>query len=58
VRIGDRSAGHELHEAVNGCALAAETDSNPFFVAEIVRNLLESEPIAQRSDGRWELRRD
>ena len=36
-------------------AIADETSGNPFFVAEILRNLTESGAIAQGSDGRWEL---
>ena len=49
-----RAAGHELDDA--GLALAdaiyAETTGNPFFVGEIVRNLVESGALVVR-DGRW-----
>ena len=50
----ERAAGHELDDA--GIALAdavfAETTGNPFFVGEIVRNLVESGALVVR-DGRW-----
>lgn len=36
--------------------LTQETDGNPFFVAEVLRHLIESDAIAQGSDGRWVLR--
>jgi class 3 adenylate cyclase len=52
------AAGHEI-DAV-GLQLAQEvtqeTDGNPFFVAEVLRHLIESGAIAQGSDGRWVLR--
>ena len=51
------AAGHEI-DAV-GLQLAQEvtqeTDGNPFFVAEVLRHLIESGAIAQGSDGRWVL---
>ena len=54
------AAGHEMD--VPGLALAreiaAETAGNPFFVGEMLRHLLESGALAQRADGRWELRRE
>ncbi len=50
----ERSAGHDLDDA--GLALAdavfAETNGNPFFVGEIMRNLVESGALVVR-DGRW-----
>ncbi len=50
----ERSAGHDLDDA--GLALAdavfAETTGNPFFVGEIMRNLVESGALVVR-DGRW-----
>jgi class 3 adenylate cyclase/tetratricopeptide (TPR) repeat protein len=53
----EAAAGHELD--AKGAALAAEvsreTDGNPFFVAEILRHLLESGAIVQRRDGRYEV---
>jgi class 3 adenylate cyclase len=52
------AAGHEMDTV--GVELAREigreTDGNPFFVAELLRHLSESGEIAQRSDGRWQLR--
>ncbi len=36
--------------------VAQETDGNPFFVAELLRHLSESGAIAERPDGRRELR--
>src|SRR5262249_38742129 len=51
----ERTAGHQLD--TDGLALRdailAETDGNPFFVAEILRHLTETGAIAQGSDGRW-----
>jgi class 3 adenylate cyclase/tetratricopeptide (TPR) repeat protein len=46
--------GHELgpdHERV-ALALHAESEGNPFFVAEVLRHLVETGVIAQR-DGHW-----
>jgi tetratricopeptide (TPR) repeat protein len=49
------AAGHELDTA--GLELAGEvlreTDGNPFFVGEILRNLRESGGVVQQADGRW-----
>ena len=51
----EAAAGHGLDEA--GVELAhqvyRETDGNPFFVAEMLRNLAESGAIHQDSTGRW-----
>ena len=49
-------AGHELDEAAVGLAsaISRETDGNPFFVSEVIRNLVETGAIAQREEGRWE----
>jgi tetratricopeptide (TPR) repeat protein len=45
-----------------GIALAAqlhrETDGNPFFVAELLRHLLESGAVVRQEDGRWVLSDD
>ncbi len=52
----ESAAGHELDEAGVGLAhqLYRETDGNPFFVAEMLRNLSESGEIFQdASTGRW-----
>jgi class 3 adenylate cyclase/tetratricopeptide (TPR) repeat protein len=60
VAMIEGAAGHEIDEAGRALAaeIAAETDGNPFFVAEVLRHLLESGALAQRADGRWELRRE
>jgi class 3 adenylate cyclase len=60
VAIMEAAAGHEMPEPGRALAgeIAAETDGNPFFVAEILRHLLESGALGQREDGRWELRRE
>ncbi|HYH62565.1 MAG TPA: AAA family ATPase [Solirubrobacterales bacterium] len=51
------TAGHEMDE--KGVALAREiaqeTDGNPFFVAEILRHLIESGALTQGEDGRWRM---
>ena len=51
----ETAAGHELDEV--GVALAhqvyRETDGNPFFVAEVLRELSESGAIVQDDAGRW-----
>jgi hypothetical protein len=51
----ETAAGHELDDA--GVALAhqvyRETDGNPFFVAEVLRELSESGAIVQDDAGRW-----
>ena len=51
----EAAAGHELDAA--GVELAhdlyRETDGNPFFVAEVLRNLFESGAIYQDRSGRW-----
>ncbi len=52
----EAAAGHELDDAGVGLAhqLYRETDGNPFFVAEILRNLSESGDIFQdATTGRW-----
>ena len=55
----ESAAGHELDDT--GVALAhqvyRETDGNPFFVAEVLRDLAESGAIAQDAAGRWVARR-
>ncbi len=50
----ERSAGHDLDQAGLDLADAvfAETTGNPFFVGEIMRNLVESGALVVR-DGRW-----
>jgi DNA-binding SARP family transcriptional activator/tetratricopeptide (TPR) repeat protein len=51
----ESAAGHELDDAGVGLAhqLYRETDGNPFFVAEILRNLSESGDIFLDATGRW-----
>ncbi len=52
----ESAAGHELDDAGVGLAhqLYRETDGNPYFVAEMLRNLSESGDIIQdASTGRW-----
>ena len=52
----ESAAGHQLDEAGVGLAhqLYRETDGNPFFVAEVLRNLSESGEIYQdATTGRW-----
>jgi DNA-binding SARP family transcriptional activator len=52
----ESAAGHELDEAEVALAhqLYRETDGNPFFVAEILRNLSESGDIfVDTTTGRW-----
>ena len=52
----ESAAGHELDDAGVGLAhqLYRETDGNPFFVAEVLRNLSETGDIVQdASTGRW-----
>jgi DNA-binding SARP family transcriptional activator/tetratricopeptide (TPR) repeat protein len=51
----ESAAGQELDQAGVGLAhqLYRETDGNPFFVAEILRNLSESGDIFVDATGRW-----
>ena len=50
----EAAAGHRLSEADDGlpAAVWAETEGNPFFVAEVLRHLTETGGVEQR-DGRW-----
>jgi tetratricopeptide (TPR) repeat protein len=50
----EEAAGHELDERTQELAVAIhdETEGNPFFVSEVLRNLAESGAVYQR-DGRW-----
>lgn len=51
----EAAAGHEMDR--DGLALRdalrAETEGNPFFVTEILRDLAETGAISKRDDGRW-----
>ena len=51
----ETAAGHALDDAGVGLAhqVYRETDGNPFFVAEMLRNLSESGVIRQDDTGRW-----
>jgi class 3 adenylate cyclase/tetratricopeptide (TPR) repeat protein len=51
----EAAAGHRLDEDVVGLAHAIyrETDGNPFFVSEVLRNLTETGAIRQDAEGRW-----
>ncbi|HXY44493.1 MAG TPA: AAA family ATPase [Acidimicrobiales bacterium] len=48
------AAGHDLDEEtrVLADAVYAETEGNPFFVAEVLRHLVETEAVVRRG-GRW-----
>jgi class 3 adenylate cyclase len=52
----EAAAGHALEGDAVGLAHAIyrETDGNPFFVSEVLRNLVEIGAIAQNAKGRWE----
>lgn len=49
------AAGHDMDEdgVMLGHALYRETDGNPFFVAEVLRHLIETRAIVQDDSGRW-----
>ena len=51
----EAGAGHRLDDAAVALAHAIyrETDGNPFFVSEVLRNLVETGAIGQDSEGRW-----
>jgi class 3 adenylate cyclase/tetratricopeptide (TPR) repeat protein len=55
LRLLETIAGHEMDEQGVALrdALLAETAGNPFFVAEILRHLVETHTIYQQDDGRW-----
>ena len=54
----EAAAGHEMDDTGLALAaqIAAETDGNPFFSAEMLRHLSESGTIVQGADGRWQLK--
>jgi len=56
----EAAAGHELGDEVMDLvhAVYRETDGNPFFVGEVLRNLTETGVIAQDDEGRWSPTRD
>ncbi len=51
----EAGAGHPLDDAAVGLAHAIyrETDGNPFFVSEVLRNLVETGAIDHDAEGRW-----
>ena len=55
VALMEAGAGHRLDDAALGLALAIsrETDGNPFFVSEVLRNLVETGAIGQDAEGHW-----
>ena len=57
VAIMEAAAGHEMDKLGLGLAheISGETAGNPFFVTELLRNLIESGALIQGSGGRWEL---
>jgi class 3 adenylate cyclase len=52
----EAAAGHRLDDDGIGLAHAIhrETDGNPFFVSEVLRNLVETGAILQNAQGRWQ----
>ncbi len=56
VALMESIAGYALDEAGISLAQAVyrETDGNPFFVSEVLRNLFETGAIYRDSTGRWE----
>ena len=57
VAFMEQAAGHDLDDgglALAG-AISAETEGNPFFVAELLRHLAQTGAITRRA-GRWETR--
>ena len=55
VALMEAAAGHRLDDVAVGLAHAIyrETDGNPFFVSEVLRNLVETGAIGQDATGRW-----
>ena len=55
VSFMEAAAGQTLDDAGVGLAhaLYQETDGNPFFLAEVLRHLVETRAIVQGEDGRW-----
>ena len=59
-RLHGSAAGHQLGDEVMDLvhAVYRETDGNPFFVGEVLRNLTETGAIAQDDTGRWSATQD
>ncbi len=57
VELTEAAAGHDMDEIGRALAqeVARETGGNPFFVAEILRHLVESGAITRQESGRWAL---
>ncbi len=55
IALMEAAAGHRLDDDAVGLAHAIyrETDGNPFFVSEVLRNLTETGAIRQNAEGRW-----
>ena len=55
MELMEAAAGHALDDSGVGLAHAIyrETDGNPFFVSEVLRNLVETGAIRQNTEGRW-----
>ncbi|HXN59886.1 MAG TPA: AAA family ATPase [Acidimicrobiales bacterium] len=55
IALMEAAAGYELDDDAVGLAhaISRETDGNPFFVSEVLRNLVENGTIAQNEEGRW-----
>jgi AAA ATPase domain len=55
VALMEAGAGHRLDDVAVDLAHAIhrETDGNPFFVSEVLRNLVETGAIGQDAEGRW-----
>ena len=55
IALMEAAAGHRLDDDAVGLAHAIyrETDGNPFFVTEVLRNLTETGAILQNAEGRW-----
>ena len=55
MELMEAAAGHALDDSGVGLAHAIyrETDGNPFFVGEVLRNLVETGAIRQNAEGRW-----
>jgi class 3 adenylate cyclase len=55
VALMEAGAGHPLDDAAIALAHAIyqETDGNPFFVSEVLRNLVETGAIGRDAEGHW-----
>ena len=55
IALMEAAVGHRLDDDAVGLAHAIyrETDGNPFFVSEVLRNLTETGAIRQNAEGRW-----